>query len=242
MYYYYVATALPALVFDEPAEITFQEVMRLFERNLPAEDLRQVAVIRLLIDIYNLCSLWRNEPIDRRGNFLEAELEEALTSGEGIPAYVIDYLEEYETSEERLKNHGRLVEEFFKVELAKSSGFLHQHLQLERELRLVMVGFRAKQLGRDVSVELQWEDPHDEIVAQIIAQKDAKVFEPPNGYDGLKPIFEEFKDQPMELHRALASYRFSKVDQMLENELFSIGYLLGYLVQLIIVERLEELK
>jgi len=119
---------------------------------------------------------------------------------------------------------------------------LHDYLVFEREWRLIMTAFRAKQLGRDVVVELQHEDPHDDVVAQIIAQKDAVTFEPPSGYEALKAIFVEHASEPRELHRALEFYRFSTLDEMMKNEIFSTGFLLGYMARLMICERLQEIE
>ena len=229
--YYFASTALPALIWGEPPEITFSELMTLFRENLSEADLEKVAVMRRVVDLYNLCAFWREEHLDPHGNLTRPQMEEAMQSGEGLPAFVCDYLEEFE-GEERLRNFGKLFARFFQEE---HEGFLGWYMEFEREWRLVMTGFRAKALGRDPIVELQWEDPDDALVAQIIAQKDAPQFEPPEGYEELKEVFAI--ETPMERDVALEKFRFQRVDERLEKEIFSIGFLLGYTAQLMILER-----
>jgi Protein of unknown function (DUF2764) len=240
--YYFVGASLPALQFGEPPDIQFQEVVHLFKENLSSGDLEQVEVLRRLVDLYNLCAYIRDEPLDPHGNLSAADIEEARVTGVGIPEYSQLFFEKYEADEDRIRNLGELVAAFFNRELARASGFLHTYLKFEREWRLIMTAFRAKDLGRDVMVELQHEDPNDDVVAQIIAQKDAETFEPPNGYEPLKSIFLENEGKPRELHRALEFYRFTVLDEMMKDEVFSIGFLLGYTAQLMICERLREIE
>lgn len=239
--YYFVGSSLPALTFGEPPDIEFQEVIYLFEENMRGDDLEQVRVLRRLIDLYNFCGFIRGESLDPRGNLSHADIEEAKVTGVGIPDYVQRFFETYEGDEERIRNIGELIATFFNREQELATGFLKEYLKFEREWRLIMTAFRAKQLDRDVVVELQHEDPNDDVVAQIIAQKDAETFEPPGGYEALKPIFLEHAGEPRELNRALEFYRFSTLDEMMKNEIFSIGFLLGYTARLMICERLQEI-
>ncbi|MFQ5728988.1 MAG: DUF2764 family protein, partial [Waddliaceae bacterium] len=122
-------------------------------------------------------------------------------------------------------------------EIQLAEDFVQEYLAFEREWRLVLTGFRAKKLGRDVTAELQFEDPYDEVVAQILAQKDAKTYEPPIRYSDLKTLFEEHYGAPMDLYQALCEYRFRKIEAMYGIDVFSIGRILAYLAQLIIVEK-----
>ena len=104
-----------------------------------------------------------------------------------------------------------------------------------------MLGFRAKLIGRDISKELQFEDSSDIIVAQILAQKDAKSFEPPYGYENLRFIFEKYQSEPYKLHKAFCEYRFVKIAELESGSFFSIERILGYMMRLLIVEQWIEL-
>ncbi|MBA3957628.1 MAG: DUF2764 family protein [Parachlamydiaceae bacterium] len=239
--YYFVATALPPLQIGVPPEISFEEFETLLQDNLTANDDDKTEVIRRFYDIQNIRAFWKNESLDPRGGLNEIELETALLDQAGFPTYVFDFLNRYDSTKSRLEHFPELVSTYFTAEQKHATGFLQDYLRFEREWRLVFTAFRAKQLGRDLTKELQYEDPDEDLVAQILAQKDSKTFIPPNGFQELQPLFEEHSDDPLALYKALCEYRFSKVEEMLDIDLFSIDRLLGYMVQLIIVEKWFEL-
>lgn len=240
--YYFVAALLPPIILGQKPEMSIVELSTLLDVNLKPDDLKKIQILRTLYDIYNLRSMWLGHPIDKRGNLAENELQDALVHQSGLPNFVFDYAEKYEGLQQRLKNFPWLVHQYFEKSIAQSSGFLKKLLSFEREYRLVMVGFRAKQLGVDVSQELQFEDPNDMIVAQILAQKDAKTYDPPEEYQKLKAIFESRFSTPLELQESLFEYRFNKIEEMIEGETFSIDRILGYVVQLVIAEQWDELN
>ena len=239
--YYFLATALPDLQIGTPPDISFKTFDFLLKMNLAPEDYQQSVVMRRYYDIQNIRFFWMEEEWDPRGYYNENELEEALLTQMGLPGYVYEYLEKYEHLEERLHNFPALVSAYFLNEIAAAEGFLREYLIFEREWRLVLAGFRAKKLGRDVVAELQFEDPYDEVVAQILAQKDAESYEPPTRYGDLKALFEEHYDAPLELYQAMCEYRFQKVETMYGIDVFSISRILAYMAQLIIVEKWLEL-
>lgn len=241
MNYYYLASALPELQIGYPPDINFKAMDALMRDNLTKEDYRSVAVLRLYYDIQNMRAFWMGEEIDSRGMYNEVDLEESLVTRLGLPEYVYAFLEKYDSKESRLKHFPALVTAYFTEESLNAEGFLREYLTFERELRIVMLGFRAKKMGRDVTAELQYEDPQDEIVAQVLAQKDSKTYEPPSRYSDLKAIFDQYFDEPLKLHQAICEYRFHKIEGMYEIDMFSIGRILAYLAQLIIVEKWLEL-
>lgn len=239
--YYFVSTSLPELQVGYPSELTFSDMVNLMEVNLKTDDLLLTQVVRRYYDIQNIRSLMMEEEIDPRGNFNAKELEDAIATSTGLPEYVYDYLEQYDGTENRLRHFSSLISAYFKEEIQRATGFLEQYLTFEKEWRLVLTGFRAKQLGRNVAEELQFEDPDDDVVAQILAQKDAKYYEPPTQYEDLKVLFEQHKSDPLDLYQALCEYRFEKLNSWIEVEAFSIDRILGYLAQLVIVEKWMEL-
>lgn len=241
--YYYVGTALPSLSFDTPPEISLTEFNHLLMDNLTKKDYEKTRLIRGFYDVLNLRSLWLNEDLDLWGNLDENELDEALINLYGLPDYVYDFLEAHPKIDDRLRHFPQLLATFF-LRSAKNEpkGFLKDYLNFEREWRLVFTAFRAKKLGRDISVELQYEDLDEDLIAQILAQKDAKTYMPPENYDDLRFIFEKYSDDPLMLQRAIDEYRFNKIDELVGMEdTFSINRILGYMAQLIIVQKWFEL-
>lgn len=243
--YYYLGTYLPPLSFESSPEISFEEFENLLRENLSLEDYYKTQIIRRMYDILNLKALWMGEELDPRGNLNRVQMEEALVEQSNFKEflYVYDYLAKYETVQERLKHFPWLLAQFYKTSIAEAEGFLRDYLQFEREWRLVFTGFRAKKLGRDLSVELQYEDPEEDLIAQMLAQKDAKDYEPPEKYQELKVLFEKYGDDPLALQRALDEYRFNYIENLVDmSDHFSIERILAYMAQLIIVEKWFELN
>lgn len=235
--YYYLGTVLPPLSLDSPPEISFEEFERLLRDNFTEKDYRKVRVLRHLYDQLNLQALWLGEPLHPQGEFDETALEDAILSQTGLPDYVYDFLSKHESKDERLRYFPELLSRTFKIEAAEAEGFLREYLEFEREWRLVFVGFRAKKLGRDIARELQYEDPDDDLVAQVLSQKDAKVYDPPEKYAELKGLFEAYGDDPLALQKAIDQYRFNYIENLVGMDVFSTDRILAYMVQLIIVEK-----
>lgn len=239
--YYFLTARLPPLAIGEAPEITFEEFLQLLHDNLSSADQQKIAVIRRYYDLENMRRFWLDEPFDMRGNYDERALEEALLTGEGLPRYVYDFLEKYHQPEDRLHHFPALLTAYFREEIAAAHGFLRELLILERNLRLVLVGFRARQMGRDLASELQYEDPEDPIVGQLLTQRDGKEYEPPAGFEQLKHVFSENADRPLQLYEGLAKFRFNWIEERLTSDLFSMDRVLGYMIQLILVEMHQEL-
>jgi hypothetical protein len=239
--YYFLVPSLPPLSLKERPEITFQKLKELLRVNLSKGDLAKTEVLKRLVDINNIRALWQEEEIDPRGNLNEKELDEALLTHAHLPEYVFDYIGQFEKVSDRIKNISGLMARFFQEEIPLQKGFLKRYLTFEREWRLVMVGLRAKQTGRDVARELQFEDFSDPLVAQILAQKDSGSYEPPAEYAELKEILDSCAYDPWEEHRLFAKWRFAKIEEMAGSALFSVDQVLAYMAQLMLVEYANEL-
>lgn len=239
--YYFLTSMLPPIEIGHRPGIHFEELVEILKEHFSEKDFRKLTVMRQFIDLENLRSHLKEEAIDPRGNLSKEGIEETLLHREGYPEYVHEFLEKYSFEEDLLYRFPLLFARYFQKEIPKAKGFLHSYLDFERKWRLVMVGFRAKNLDRDVSSELQYEDSSDIFVAQILAQKDAKNFEPPFGYEDLKILFEDKMENPWAIHKALCEYRLKKIMDLEEGELFSADRVLGYIARLMIVEKWLEL-
>lgn len=243
--YYFVASLLPALEIGHVPALGFVELQDLLHINFCEEDKAKVVQMRRHIDIDNMRLLWAGQSLDARGTLARAELEQALTDfawsdEEDFPLYLIDFLTKYTTAERRLLHYPALLSEFF-VAQQSHVGFLQQYFEFQKQWRLVLLGFRAKALGRDLAFELQFEDPTEPIVAEILAQKDMAIYHPPFEFKELGPLFEQFQNDPIGLHRALYAYQFRYLVEVWGGEFFTINRILNYMARLILVERWLEL-
>lgn len=231
--YYFAVTSLPPLQFKVAPEISFKEFYDLMEMNLTPSDLEVFHKLLEPLDLYNIKALWLGAPIDDRGTMSAKELEEELLVRDALPPYLIDFLEEYETSEDRLRFFSALYSGMYAQEF---KGFLGWYFSFERDVRLVLTALRAKRIGRDLARELQFEDPKDAKVAQILAQKDAGDYVPPSEYEDLKVLFVENSADPRKLSEMLLKYRFEKVRDWEVQEHFSLDLLIAYAARLLMLE------
>lgn len=239
--YYYLGALLPELDLNHPPDISFEELQNLFAMNLTNRDLAKVQKIRRYIDLQNIGHLWQSEPLDPYGEFDKNALEDILLTGDGMPSYVKDYLDSTTDMKDTLQRTYGLLKQFFQHEIQNSHGFVKKYLEFEQNIRFVLAGIRAKALGRDLLKEFQNQDPEDELIAQILAQKDAKTFEPPDGFEEIKQIMDEHSSNPFEINKAIAEFRMKKIDEMLGDDQFSIDRIIGYFIKLIIVEKWQAL-
>lgn len=238
--YYFLINSLPRIYIGTPPEIPFKEFKELLVLNLTESDLEKVKKLLSVIDLHNVRALWLGQPLDERGNITGQELEEALLVKDGLPLFLVDFLERYDAEADRLRYFPSLYADLFR-EQAGNKGFLEKYFAFERELRLILTALRAKESGRDIIRELQFEDPYDPFVSQILAQRDAPDYAPPMEYEPLKNLFSSNKEQPKNLYRALLEYRFQRIEEMEENEHFTLDALLGYLARLILAEDFAKL-
>lgn len=239
--YPFVGGILPELKIGEPPGITFRLLDLLLKLNLSKADYEQALVIRRYTDFQNIRLYLNKEELDPHGILNEKQIEEALLTRTGYPPYLFEFLDKYDNDLERLKHVAELLSIHYKDEIGTAHGFLKEYMTFERDWRRVFSALRAKKLGRDIAEELKYEDPNDPLMEQILEQKDAVTYEPPPEYQDLKKIFEEYSDSPMDLHKALYEYRFNHIDEMCGIEVFTLRRILGYMIQLILVEKWNKL-
>ena len=234
--YYFLISAFPPLTLGVAPPISFREAKDLLLLNLTPEDMEQVALLLRSIDLYNIRALWLGEPLDDRGNLNGKELEEALLIRDMLPSYFNDFLDRYESTQDRLRYFSSLFASLYRDE--KLKGFLLEYYRFERELRLCLTALRAKRAGRDLLYELQFEDPTDPLIADILAQKDSAEYTPPGEFEEVKTLFLENRSDPRKLDRAISEYRFKKIEEMEQNQDFSINRVLAYIARLMVDESL----
>lgn len=239
--YYFLVAVLPELILGKKAPISYDELRDLLQMNLTKKDLEVVAFFQLFMDITNLQLFWRKMPIDTRGSLSEKEIDEALLARTYYPDYVFDYIDRFEKTADRLLHFSFLVSYFFRETILEIKGFLHSYFLFERELRLIMTALRSKEQKKDVGYQLQYEDPQDPLVLEILSAKDQPSYEPPKEYSVLKQIFSQKDSNPLEIAYKYMQFRFLKIDEMILSQPFSLDRILAYMAQLVIVEDWDRL-
>lgn len=239
--YYFVGSLLPDIKIGQPVEMSFKEFDRLLKLNLSNHDYAKTVILRRFWDIENIRAYVKRDQLDMRGNFDEKELQDIFIETEEQPGYLRDFLTKHETDSARLTFFPELLSFYFREEEKQSTGFLKELLQFQRQLKLILVAFRAKKLGRNLEQEFQFESFEDPFIIQLLTFKDAPHLELPEKYEALKKIFKEYSDNPLALHQAICEYVFAEIDQMVGLDPFTLDRILGYLIQLSLAEKWMEL-
>ena len=232
----FLGSILPPLFFGSRISISFTELISLFRMNMSDLDWKKVEVIRRYIDLKNVLHILKEEILDPRGNLSEKELDEALVNRDGLPEYLFDYLDTYDTKEEQIRHFSSVFVQFFKDPEQQLGEFLQFYLNFEREWRLILAAFRAKKLHLDLTKELQYEDFTDPMVVELLARKEGDQFEFPYGYEELGVLLKSLGGNPLEQYQRIAEFRFHQIEEKIQDTPHSIQFVLGYLIQFMIVE------
>ncbi|MBF8262407.1 MAG: hypothetical protein HW387_72 [Parachlamydiales bacterium] len=239
--YYYVISAFPPIGLGAKPEMTYEMARQMLKLNLTEPDWHQIVLFQRATDIRNIRALWLQAPIDPRGNFQEKELEDALLVQECLPTFVVQFLDRYDNQEERLRYFPSLMASLYHETLPELKGFLLSYYRLEREIRLSLTALRAKVQGVDLARELQFEDPEDPFIAELLARKDDNESVIPEEYEDLKRAFLENRTEPRKLYRSILQLRLSRIDDLEVGQTFSMDQVLGHLARLFLVESWERL-
>ena len=235
--YYFLANELPKLEIDSAPVVSFPDLMTLYLENLNLADLEEVKTIRLYTDIVNVGRLLEKELIDIRGNFPENDLKENLLTGEGFPAYVLDFFSAHQTDGDRLKALPLLLSTYFNVE-GKKKGVAAELISFEKNLSLFLVGYRAFRMSKSLDKVLAFEDKDDTTVADLLAKKDYSQFDATGEFKELGRLLLEAQGEPDKENIAIAEFRFNYYTNYQFGNPFSIKFLLPYMMQLMIIEDL----
>ncbi len=238
-HYYYLINSFPLLKIGEEPALNVEQLKVAFEENLSRKDKKEVRDFLFYLDLKNIKAFWLGFPLDARANFQEKELEEALLVPDSLPLYVYDFLDRYETKEERIRYFPFLYAQFF---CSFKEGFSQEYFSQERKIRLHLAALKVKKEGGDIIQQMQFEDPQDLDVSYILAQKDREDYEPPDEYEPLKQIFLSQYQIPKALLKAYLQYRFRLIEEMEEKDVFSLPRVLAFLAKLLLVEQYQFLK
>lgn len=198
-------------------KLSWEELCLVLKENLSAHDYQVFELLRAQFDIQTLASYFKGAPAGLSEVFGNFRLEESKEYLEELylPPYLQDYLDQYPTESERSLNIAKLWQSFFH-EMRMKEGFIGRYYAKERQLRMVLMALRAKLNHSDVAVALKGEPEDDFLVQHILRQRENKSYDPPDEFAQLKELLEGYKN-PMELEKALISWRLSYLDLITEE-------------------------
>ncbi|NGX31220.1 MAG: hypothetical protein K940chlam8_00585 [Chlamydiae bacterium] len=235
MYYVFVSSSLPRLNIHQEPSIAFEELMDLIELNFSRNDKKIIWQIRELFDLFNLQRQLYGYTISNFGNYNKKQLQDLLHL-ESLPSYIFDFFSDYQNPEEQKKHFPELLARFYREKL-EGNGFLKKFYHLLRTFTLMQVAFRCKKIQRNVDRELEFEDTKDEIVHHILTQRDVAEFQPVDGFEKLKPIFDTYFEDPKKLYFETIKFLFNKLEAQ-KSVFLGKEYFFIYFAQFILLEKL----
>lgn len=236
MEYYFIGTLLSEVKIGEKPKLSFVELKQLLRDMLTSSDYKRVEAVLEIENLENLRALWSSRSASPYG-LSEHALEEFLYN-ELQSNYLKDYLDKYTTAEMRLQHFPELFTAYYQEKLIfQTQGFVAEYLHFEWTFLLIQSAFRSKKLNRNLEDVLQVEDRKEDLVQQLIAQKDSNSFIVPQEFKPLQEILERYYSSPIELYQALCIYKFEKLEELAGSAVFSIERILAHLLQVMIAER-----
>lgn len=235
--YYFLLCSLPSINIGSKPEISFVDLKNYLDWNLSDKDKSLLYIFRQYTDIKNLKNLWLGLKIDPRGNLDEKTLQEAFLTKDFFPEYVFEYVKKFPSNEDKINNFSSLEGNFLILQQENlQSEFLRSYFLFEREVKLILVALRSKNLNKDLMKELFWEDKLDPFFQNIASQTTEREYSPPKEYEVLKEMFVKLQKSPKVLYRSFLEYCLSKYMSFSEKDPFTIDQILGYLASLMLVE------
>lgn len=238
--YYCLVTGLPELIFGQ-SKLPFglgEFLAELDSALLPHH--REMANLLLLPrDNQNLLRLAEQ----REGKwaplacFGEEEMRQMLKEGAGLPEYMHEFYQAHKANTPIKAGQSwdtQLARLYFDYALEQSQGFLHQWFTLERSLRNVLAAWNLREY------KLQCQEPFvgDEELAAALSKSRARDFGLGQALpylDKLLPILE--RGNALESEMAIDRVKWQFIDTQTLFDYFSIETVLGYMLQLQMLER-----
>ena len=242
--YYFLVSLLPELQIGHVPSINVGEFKEYIARNVDTKDLQQTQMISRLIDVENIQPLLQKESIDPRGNLDAQGLKRALEKlewseeepfSDAIGSLVVRALQGEEV-------YSEILNTFLVEESLKQKGFLGEYFDFERACRLILVALRAKASHKELDDAFYFEDLKDSLISELMMHKGSEQFVLPFEYETLQSFFVLHQQHPQELYRHFLEFKFNRIEQMLIGQNFEIDVVLGFMAQLIYVEKYSELS
>lgn len=242
--YFYLVSSLPEMVLDQSrAPFSMADFVAELEESLEPQDFEQV---RLLLRPHDNRNLWRllqqdTEDWDPLGEFTEKAMQDALQSDSDLPAYMHRFYQAYQNEqpinpEQSWMN--QLTGLYYEAALKETKGFLHDWLVFERDLRNLLSAWNIRHYK--LSAEGQFIGPEESTDA--LKKSRARDFGLGSRHPYLSKLLNQLeRDDLMAREKAIDRVQWDYIDEQLTLRYFTIEVVLGYLLQLRMLQRWRSL-
>jgi hypothetical protein len=240
-HYYYLIAGLPDILLDETrTKLSVTDLLEEIRMQLHPEDYRLLQVLTLKHDNANLLSLLlkQDKPLNKQGVYSQDFLEEQVKEPDDrIHGYLRRFIELFKAGDrdDTEKPWENLLEEYYyEFLLDVSNEFVRDWFRLQLNLNNVTTALNCRKY--DVPPENQLIG-NDEVV-QSILRSNARDFGLSQDFPEIEPVLTAWEhDSMLEREKALDNISWNWIDENTFFHYFTIERVIGYLLQMEMVER-----
>lgn len=238
--YFYLVSSLPEMVLDQSrAPYSLVGFVDQLEEALEPADLAQVRLLLRPHDNRNLLRLLRKdtEGWDELGEYSEPAMKANLQGGDGLPAYMNRFALAYQNEQPIYDGQSwsnQLTALYYEYALEQSRGFLHDWLVFERNLGNVLSAWNIRQYELDEEGQLIGEGE----VTKALQKSRARDFGLGGEFSYLNTLISALnRDGLSTREKAIDRIKWNYIDDQLVFYYFTVEVVLGYLLQLRMLQR-----
>ncbi len=238
--YFYLISSLPEMVLDQSrAPFSVAEYVARLEEELEQEDWEQVRLLLLRYDNRNLLRLLKEdtETWSALGRYSEAEMREALKAESGLPGYMHRFYHAYQNEqpvdpEKSWEN--QLTALYYEHALEQSEGFLHDWLIFEHDLNNILAAWNIRQYQIKAEGQLIGKGE----TTEALRRSRARDFGLGSEHSFLHKLLSELeRDDLTTREKAIDRIQWNYINEQLTFHYFTVEVVLGYLLQLQMLQR-----
>lgn len=248
--YYYLASSLPELAFDQTklpmTVVQFRDYLYTY---LAAEDKPLVSYLTLTADNENLLNLLgkKDKPFNTLGNFPKDYIEEAIKIKEKEPprqlptsleGYLLKFIVHYKNNipvYPQLSWKNQLARFYYDFVMNNTRNeFLVSWLKFDKNVRNILAAFNTRKHNFSLEEEIVGEDN----VAFALTSVKAKEFGLSQDYDYVNTLMNAYENHNLyEREQQIDLLKWRTLEQMTTFNYFSVEVLLAYYIKLNILDR-----
>jgi len=252
--YYFLVAGLPDLILDEGKNApSFSEFVAELQEQISSGDLELLHCIRLPLDNSNLITVLQNSKreFDPRGNFTRDEITSAIKNGDGLPEYMLRFLEAYK--ENRLPSSPLIAEDklnsfFYEQMISHPNQFIREWFTFELNLRNLIAGINSRK-GLEHFDALASERERATASVLIVVNDEAEMILRSNAPDfGLSSqlpwaerVINLSRSTLLEFEKGIDLLRWDMLNELTAFSYFGIETIIAFSLKLMMVERWKKL-
>jgi hypothetical protein len=239
--YFYLVAGLPEILLDESKlKVTASELRNDWQEQINSKDFELVEVLFRKYDNYNLLNLLlkNGKAFDERGNysldFLEDQVKEPVST---LPAYMSEFIIDFKADnrEDAAKSWENILEErFYDYLLSLENDFLRNWYEFMLNFNNALTGLNCRKHKLNMEPQMIGNN----YIVENILRSNARDFGLGQDFPEIDQIIAAWESKNLlEREKALDMIKWNWIDENVFFHYFTIERLLGFLLQLEMVER-----